>query len=383
MSNSFNQPTLIAPVEVRDKNNKIIMLLYGSETDSISNANSVIGDNEKAGILKIRDGKMNAFERKDILDPRTQKWKHITIPAPSSRFILNGETGEFNINNENASILSFNKEAFLTIGAKNSSGHVSVLDNNGNQLFLIDGESGKLVIKDENSNNVLHFDRNIAKLAIGTQMRPGILSILDGSGTPRFVVESEQTTLRDQGNSVQINLDAANSQILIGGGRKDGKILLYNKDNEQAIALDASTGDIVLSGADCAEEFEITETNEIDSGTVLVIANEGKLRPCEQPYDKRVAGVVSGGNGVKPGIILNKNRTETKKVPIALTGRVYCKVDAQYSPIEVGDLLTTSSTTGHAMKVVEPLNAFGAVIGKALKPLGNGTGLIPIIVSLQ
>jgi hypothetical protein len=62
---------------------------------------------------------------------------------------------------------------------------------------------------------------------------------------------------------------------------------------------------------------------------------------------------------------------------------VYCKVDAQYSPIEVGDLLTTSPTPGHAMKADDPLKAFGTVIGKALRPLSEGQGLIPILIALQ
>jgi hypothetical protein len=32
-------------------------------------------------------------------------------------------------------------------------------------------------------------------------------------------------------------------------------------------------------------------------------------------------------------------------------GKVYCKVDADAGPIAVGDLLTSSNTVGHAMRV--------------------------------
>lgn len=70
-------------------------------------------------------------------------------------------------------------------------------------------------------------------------------------------------------------------------------------------------------------------------------------------------------------------------MPVALLGKVYCKADAQLSPIEVGDLLTTSPTPGHAMKAENPLAAFGSVIGKALAPLKGGQGLIPILIALQ
>ena len=68
---------------------------------------------------------------------------------------------------------------------------------------------------------------------------------------------------------------------------------------------------------------------------------------------------------------------------MALVGKVYCKVDASFAAIEVGDLLTTSPTAGHAMKALEPLKALGAVIGKALRPLKLGKELIPILVALR
>ena len=64
-------------------------------------------------------------------------------------------------------------------------------------------------------------------------------------------------------------------------------------------------------------------------------------------------------------------------------GRAYCKVDAAYSAIEAGDLLTTSATPGHAMKASDPQRAFGAVIGKALRPLREGRGVIPILIAMQ
>ena len=64
-------------------------------------------------------------------------------------------------------------------------------------------------------------------------------------------------------------------------------------------------------------------------------------------------------------------------------GKVFCKVDAQFGAIEVGDLLTTSPTPGHAMKANDPLKAFGSVIGKALRTLKEGQGLIPILIALQ
>jgi hypothetical protein len=142
-------------------------------------------------------------------------------------------------------------------------------------------------------------------------------------------------------------------------------------------------GDIVLQNADCAEEFAVTDCDGIESGTVMVLGEEGSLRPSTEAYDKKVAGVISGAGDLKPGLILDKQPESTDRMPIALMGKVNCKVDAQYGLIEVGDLLTTSPTPGHAMKATDPAKALGAVIGKALKPFREGTGFIPILISLQ
>jgi hypothetical protein len=143
------------------------------------------------------------------------------------------------------------------------------------------------------------------------------------------------------------------------------------------------TGDVILTGADCAEEFDVVQAEETDPGTVMVLNQGGTLQPCQQAYDKKVAGVISGADRYKPGLILDRQQSRDNRLPVALVGKVYCKVDAQYGPIEVGDLLTTSHTPGHAMKANDPLKAFGSVIGKALHPLEVGQGMIPILIALQ
>ena len=142
-------------------------------------------------------------------------------------------------------------------------------------------------------------------------------------------------------------------------------------------------GDIFLPGADCAENFEVADACALEPGTVMVINNNGILEPSAQAYDKRVAGVISGAGNHKTGIVLDKRPSEEHRKPIALIGKVNCKADARYSPIEVGDLLTTSPTPGHAMKASEPGKAFGSVIGKALRELREGQGLLPILIALQ
>jgi len=143
------------------------------------------------------------------------------------------------------------------------------------------------------------------------------------------------------------------------------------------------TGDIRLTNADCAEDFDIAEADLIEAGTVVVLGDEGSMAPSRRAYDKRVAGVISGAGSYRPGIVLDKQQSPNNRMPVALLGKVFCKVDASHGAIEVGDLLTTSSTLGHAMRASDPLKAFGAVIGKALRPLKEGQSLIPILIALQ
>ena len=115
----------------------------------------------------------------------------------------------------------------------------------------------------------------------------------------------------------------------------------------------------------------------------MVLNQDGALHQSQQAYDKRVVGVVSGAGDYRPGLILDRQQPKDRRVPVAFVGKVYCKVDEQYAPIEVGDWLTTSPTPGHGMKANDPIKAFGSVIGKALRSLEAGQGLIPILITLQ
>lgn len=141
--------------------------------------------------------------------------------------------------------------------------------------------------------------------------------------------------------------------------------------------------DVECGNGDCAEDFDIAGADLAEPGTVMVLGEEGALYPSQSAYDKRVVGVVSGAGDYRPAIILDKQHARSNRKPIALLGKVFCKAEAISAPIKVGDLLTTSDVPGHAMKAVDPATAFGSVIGKALRPLKEGQGLIPILVTLQ
>jgi hypothetical protein len=148
------------------------------------------------------------------------------------------------------------------------------------------------------------------------------------------------------------------------------------------------TGDLILinspASGDVAEDFDLDDDPaHAEPGTVLVINSTGRLCTSDDPYDTRVAGVVSGAGELKPALVLQRIQSPERRSPIALVGKAFCKVDASFGNVAAGDLLTTSPTRGHAMKVGDRSRALGAILGKALASLESGRGLIPILVGLR
>jgi hypothetical protein len=145
----------------------------------------------------------------------------------------------------------------------------------------------------------------------------------------------------------------------------------------------------ITGGSDLAEPFEVAGAGVAQPGMLVAIdptdpTQPGRLRVAGSAYDRTVAGVVSGANGIKAGVVMKQDATVADgSLPVALSGRVYAWADASNGPIEPGDLLTTSTKPGHAMKVTDPARAQGATIGKAMSSLREGTGLVLVLVSLQ
>jgi len=209
-------------------------------------------------------------------------------------------------------------------------------------------------------------------------------SSVEGRGIEGWATKAEGVVgISTDGNGVWGQTEGAGTGVL--GTSKSG-IGVYGSGGRLAGFFEGSvevTGDLSCPNADCAEEFDISGGMKVQPGTVMVLGTGGALFESQEPYDKRVAGVISGAGHYKPAIVLDKSKTPGNRQAVALMGKVFCKVDAQFGAIEVGDLLTTSPTPGHAMKTSDPHRAFGAVIGKALRPLSDGQGLIPILIALQ
>ncbi len=190
---------------------------------------------------------------------------------------------------------------------------------------------------------------------------------------------------------------------------------------------DHRVNDTYQSNAFDLAELYLTREKALESGDVAVAdpGNRLHLRRSTRPYDPTAVGIISTDPSILMGNALLKgesDRFETyvdakgrvqdigwkplnRKVearPLALAGRVPCRVTDEEGPIRPGDLLTSSSTPGAAMKcVLHDLDAAkdfaelkrmtaenerrrDAVIGKALEAWeGKGEGLIEVLTGLK
>jgi type VI secretion system secreted protein VgrG len=191
-----------------------------------------------------------------------------------------------------------------------------------------------------------------------------------------------------------------------------------DESGEEMFRVDAE-GHVYARGAfhpasmDLAEYFPVSEPATV--GDVLVVDPEspGRYGLGRRGLDPAVVGIVSGEPGVLLGSGISRileaddrlaaeleearqmgdgereeeiwaalrSRFGETHAPVALSGTVLCKVDAGYGAIVPGDLLTTSATTGHAMRADDPVP--GTIVGKALEPLADGTGTIKVLVMLR
>jgi hypothetical protein len=147
-----------------------------------------------------------------------------------------------------------------------------------------------------------------------------------------------------------------------------------------------------VTGSDFAEAMPAHgDKSTYEPGDVLVLNVEspGGVEKSSRPNDPKVAGVYSTRPGVLGADKDGETRVDGCDVPVAVVGIVPTKVSTENGPVQVGDLLTTSSTPGHAMKAALVLisdveiHRPGTILGKALEPLEEGTGLVKVLVTLQ
>ena len=122
--------------------------------------------------------------------------------------------------------------------------------------------------------------------------------------------------------------------------------------------------------ADLAENYSADA--EHGPGTVIVLGGAKEITTTSTKGDSKVIGIVSD----KPAYLMNSGLQGEFVTPVALTGRVPCKVIGRVQP---GDMLVSSAIAGYA--IVDNNPTVGTVIGKALQAKeSTDKGVIEIVV---
>jgi hypothetical protein len=354
------------------------LLLFRRSGDNLADdGKAVMNFDADSGVLRLGgDGAAGRIVCRNTADNQT-----VLLDGGNGRVIAggNGQDGELRLNlADGGTSVRMRAQggnpgpvARLEVGGNGASGAISVVGKDNVPIFHLNA-NGALTLGSANADGTIHLRGERGEIRAGDNGANGTLLLDDGQGRRR------------------ITLDAGTAAGRFGGAGKAGHIVVLpaNAPNQTAqhavVHIDGDRGDIILRNADCAEDFEVASTEECWPGTVVVFGTDGRLYRSDRPYDVRVAGVVSGAGGTRPGIVMGHDPADAAtRRAIALAGKVFCRVDARSEPIVPGDLLTTGEQPGCAMKVTDRERSFGAVIGKALAPLAERVGLIPMLVALQ
>lgn len=180
--------------------------------------------------------------------------------------------------------------------------------------------------------------------------RPGGGGLITGTGFQR----------------IDLNKDSFPSMMIYG--LRVQSIITMGAENPVLLGLPVKT---VYN--DIAESLPATGCEPAD--VVRVSGPDGMMMVrSDHAYDFRVAGIISES----PRLLMGKR---AGSLPLALNGVVKCKVVNENGPIQRGDLLVSSSRPGHAMRADPEEIKPGMLVGKAMQPFTEQTGVICVLVN--
>lgn len=155
-------------------------------------------------------------------------------------------------------------------------------------------------------------------------------------------------------------------------------ILNANANGVGNIGTSTTTWNVVFAKATSAQYADLAEKYVADvpyaPGTLVEFGGEAEVTITTVSSSTKVAGIVS----TEPAYLMNSGEDDPNAVPVALVGRVPCRVVGQ---IEKGDRLVSSNIPGVAKKLNLTEYQPGCIVGKALDSYdSNEPGIIEVVV---
>ena len=293
-----------------------------------------------------------------------------------------------------------------------TSNHPLALRTNDQDAVVVDATGKVGVGVDASFLGSISSKMVVGGSPVGPTTPPNGLTVLGATvnGIPRssIIIEPDLPSITIVAGGVQ----GQTLEIDSGGiGNPSGQLILFTG---QQIVITAGVGGLVLNSdltvngnakfqggkqGFLVDEFVNCSGTVLERGDLLTLRRTDarerysdripipQVELAREAYAVEVCGVVDGP------VVQPEHRCDdaiSAEVPPGARGLMVtigcyadCKVDADVVPIEVGDLLTASSTPGHAQKVLDRSRAVGAIVGKALKAVEKGKATIPILVLLH
>jgi len=230
--------------------------------------------------------------------------------------------------------------------------YVDRADAGATDLYVNSGAeiNGNLIVDGSKTGYVVDVMQNAGSAALA----PGDVVVMVGNGPP-VVGQIPVVVVQKAANAYDTAVAGVVDQVL------------YVPDAATKAAYQAQEADIRAA-------MQQRDAAQAAARAVGTKPSDIPLPPARISDDEGTLHALSEATSAAPGTYVNV---------VTLGSYKQIKVDASFSPIHVGDLLTTSPNPGFAMKVTDKTQAFGAVIGKALADLDSGTGTIPVMVKLK
>lgn len=268
--------------------------------------------------------------------------------------------GNLNLIGSSSAISTINQQT-LTLGGS-TTGAVSLSPNGNTGVFVNNMGSvgiGTVALIDQSALQVQKNSLGNA-LIVANQQGLGDIFTASASGTTKFTIGSTGDT-KVLGASLCVKANNTNCV-----GNSAGTIYATNT---------------TVQSADVAENY--VSSQQLEPGDIIGAengTNTSAINKSNKSYQSDIIGIIS----TKPGVTLNSDlQTDSDHpfiFPVALNGRVPVKVSTENGNIHKGDLLTSSSQPGIAMKATKP----GPIIGKALENFNQQTvGKIVAFVTIS